>query len=131
MWSDIKSELDIVHLMKLYGDFHDSCLVKIEYVSGVYVDENLNMCFDHELGLRMLFQRQNNNYRSIEIEFLGVYELHLCPPGKDSDGIILDASMFYEDKRIYWGDSDWFGVQKSKYKGTWLCAEKARWRVID
>lgn len=38
-WHDIKTQEDIDLLMSVYGDFHDACIVSLNYQSGVFVDD--------------------------------------------------------------------------------------------
>ena len=39
-WHPIKTQEDIEHLMSAYGDFHDSCIVSLDFQSGAYVDDD-------------------------------------------------------------------------------------------
>ena len=57
--------------------------------------------------------------------------MNLAPNDETYTCEILEATMFFENGRIYWGDSIWFKEQREQYDGTWLCAEKVRWRNAD
>ena len=37
----------------------------------------------------------------------------------------------FENGKIYWGDSSDFARQRENYQGTWLCADRVKWRMID
>ena len=37
-WIEIKNQKDIEKLLAEYGDFHDSCIVVLNYKSGAYAD---------------------------------------------------------------------------------------------
>ena len=58
MWNEIKNESDAkMFVDKVYG-FHDSCIKEMNYISGAYVEKNLDM---HPLNtmrcLKLIIQR--------------------------------------------------------------------------
>lgn len=132
MWNKINTEQELDNFLELCGGFHDCCLKELRYISGAFVNQNLGMYpINDQRKLYIVFQRQYENLTTIEIEFSGLVKLHLCPNDESYTCEILDAPMFFEDGKIYWADSDWFKEQRERYEGTWLCAEKVRWRNVD
>ena len=132
MWNEIKSDDNILELMKIYGNFHDSCIKELKYISGAFVNPDLSMNpMNNSRNLRMIFQRQCKDPMAIEMEFSELVSLNLNPNDENYTCELLDVAMFFENGYIYWGDSDWFAVQKEAYEGTWICAKKAKWRIVD
>ena len=65
----INNKKDIEKLMEEYSYFHDSCIIKISYESGAYVNEDLSMnLINDKRILKVVFQRQENP-RNLEIKF--------------------------------------------------------------
>ncbi|MBQ2691656.1 MAG: hypothetical protein IJF53_05835 [Clostridia bacterium] len=132
MWNMIESENDVKVFLDQIGGFHDSCLKELKYISGAYVTDELSMHpINDQRCLRMIFQRQYENNSVIEIEFIGLESLHLCPIDENYTCDIFDVGMFFENGKLFWGDSDWFIKHREEYGGTWLCAQKARWRALE
>ena len=118
--------------MGIYGGFHDSCLKEMRYISGAFVNEKLGMHpVNDQRRLYIVFQRQCENTTVVELEFSGLIELNLVPNNESYTCEIYDVSMFFENDKIYWSDSYEFESMRENYKGTWLCAEKVRWRKVD
>lgn len=131
-WIDIHNEADLNQLLETYGGFHDSCLKELRYVSGAYVRDNLWMHpFNDQRKLYLLMQRQSESNSVLELEFSGLMKMNLQPDDENYTCEILDVSMFWEDGKIYWGDSSWFQTEREKYDGTWLCAKQVRWRILE
>ncbi len=131
-WHEINTEEQLNDFLDIYGGFHDSCIKELKYLSGAFVNQNLDMYpVNDQRKLHIIFQRQNELLTAIEIEFSGLLRLNLIPNNAFHTCEILDVSMFFEDGKIYWGDSNWFKEQRELYRGTWLCAEKARWREVE
>jgi len=132
MWNKINTERELQDFLELFGGFHDCCLKELRYISGAFVNRNLEMHpINDQRKLYVVFQRQCEDLAVIEMEFTGLVKLNLCPNDESYTCEILDASMFFEDGKIYWGDSDWFKEQREGYEGTWLCAENVSWRIAD
>jgi len=131
-WNEIKSEQDLQSFLELFGNFHDSCLKEMRYISGAYVGEDLAMNpINNQRKLYVVLQRQYRDMTTVEIEFSGLVKLNLAPCDEGYTCEILDAAMFFEDGLVYWADSENFTKQRTEYDGTWLCAKKAAWRVVE
>lgn len=129
MWREIANENDVKEFLDIYGRFHDSCIKSIKYVSGAYVSPDLSMHPQNDLRrLRVVFERQRNNPRSIELEFGGLLQLVLMPYGEMFTCEIHEATMCYEEQRVVW----YIGEENKCEEGTTLIhAERARWRVLE
>ena len=131
MYHIITCQEDINYLMERFSHFHDSCLFKIEYISGAYVTENLEMNpINNERTLKIIFQSQESSVYSIELEFKGLLSLCLIPTEPLCTCELYDVALLIEKNKVYWADSVEFFDKKTAYKGTWLCAESLRWRVL-
>lgn len=130
-WNEIDSEKELNDFLKLYDNFHDSCLKEMLYNSGSFVDRNLGMHMTGQTTVSVIFQRQCSECMTIEVQFSNLVKLNLKPMGEFYTSELIDASMFFKDGKIYWADSSLLTKPLEQYDGTWLCAEKARWRCLD
>ena len=121
-WNEILSEQDLAEFAAMTGHFHDSCIKELRYVSGAYVDENLNMYpLNDRRVLRMVAQCQSREHPVVELEFAGLKALSLSPVGTDYTCEISEAVMRMKDGCFYWSDGG----------DTTVCAEKLRWRLLS
>ena len=118
--------------MRLVCGFHDSVLKELSYVSGAYVDENLNMYpLNDKACLRVLIQRQDETMPALELEFSGLQELRLYPTDPSYTSEILDAALFLRNGLVCWCDCGDIGPENfDDYRGTSVCAKSLRWRPI-
>ena len=132
MWTELKSEEELADFMRRVDSFHDSVLKELSYVSGAYVDKDLNMYpVDDKACLRMLIQRQDEAMPALELEFSGLRELRLYPTEPSYTSEILDAALFLRDGLICWCDCGDTGPENfGDYCGTSVCAKSLRWRPI-
>lgn len=133
MWNEIKTEEDINSFIGLFGHFHDSCIKEIRYVSGAFVDKDLSMNpVNDKRTVDMVFQRQYKNPMAIVIRFNGLAVLHLAPCNDNYTCEIHDATVFFKNGYTYWADCNGrIENEIERYDGTWICAEKIQWRIID
>ena len=121
MWTELKTEEELAAFMNRVSWFHDSVLKELSYVSGAYVDANLNMYpLNDRRVLRMVIQCQSREHPVVELEFAGLKTLSLSPIGTDYTCEISEADMRLEDGCFYWSDGG----------DTTVCAEKMRWRML-
>lgn len=131
MYHTVTCQEDINYLMELFFHFHDSCIYKLEYVSGAYVTKDLAMNpINDKRSLKLIFQSQQSSVRSIELEFMGLLNLCLVPAPPAYTCDLQDAALFIEKNKVYWADSSEFIDARTDYQGTWLCAESLRWRIL-
>ena len=59
-WQSAETQKDIEQMMSAYGDFHDACIVSLNFQSGAFVDDKSAMHFGgpEERVLSVVFQRQ-------------------------------------------------------------------------
>lgn len=131
-WHEIHSKKDIDKLMEFYGEFHDSCIKEIRYVSGAFVDEDRSMYpVDSERILSVVFQSQEKGVGALELMFIGLNKLSLVPRKENYDCIILEASLVQYDGLFYWSEwSDFTIADINEVEGTWISAKKIAWRQI-
>ena len=120
-WNEIISEQDLAEFAALTGHFHDGYVKELRYISGAYVDANLNMYpLNDRRALRMVVQCQSKEHPVIELEFAGLKTLSLSPVGTDYTCEISEAVMRMEDGGFHWSDGG----------DTTVCAEELRWRLL-
>lgn len=144
-WYNIETQDDIEHLMTTYGDFHDACIVSLNFQTGVFVDDKMTMHFGsaEEKILSVTFQRQWNP-KTIELQFSGLRQIHLIGWQDNYLNDILCAYLaFHNDllpgtpKRvIVWSDTDYFDVTKidnsiHEPADTYIVANALKWRIVD
>lgn len=133
MWNDITNEEDLLSFTEFMDSFHDSCIKELMYISGAYVDENLSMYpVNDRRSLYVIFQRQDDEYPMIELEFKGLKYLKLFPTDDQYTCEILDSTLILKNKCVYWADCGELSEEDiENYKGTIICSSKLRWRSID
>lgn len=133
MWNEIVDENDLKCFMNKIVFFHDSCIKEARYISGSYVDEDLSMYpLNDKRILDVVIQRQFEDISMIEMQFIGLKYLKLCPIAEDYTCEIHDSSMFFKDDNIYWCDcGDISESDFEEYEGTLICASKVRWRSVE
>ncbi|MCQ2480381.1 MAG: hypothetical protein MJ120_07035 [Clostridia bacterium] len=133
MWNEIVNENDLNDFMNIHFCFHDSCLKEFKYTSGAYVNEDLLMHpINNQRNLKIIIQRQYETHSAIEIEFKGLKFLKIFPCDESYTCEILDVTMIMKEDCIYWCDCG--GLTEAdldNYKGTIICASKARWRPLE
>ncbi|MCI7180464.1 MAG: hypothetical protein SOY12_01965 [Schaedlerella sp.] len=144
-WSRIETQKDIDLLMETYGDFHDACIVSLNFQSGAFVDDDMAMHFGsaEERILSVIFQCQWEP-KAIELQFSGLRQMHLIGW---QDNYLCDISSAYlafhnnllpgeSGRVIVWSDTDWFNVEKidnsiHEPADTYIVANSLRWRIVD
>lgn len=133
MWNSVNNNNDLAVLMETLGDFHDSCVKEMRYISGAYVNADLSMfAVNDKRILKVIIQRQYENPSAIEMEFKGLKYLKLRPNDENYTCEILDATMMLKDDCVIWCDCG--GLTEAginDYDGTVICASKLRWRTAD
>lgn len=133
MWNEISNDHDLRSFMEKVFFFHDSCIKEMKYLSGAYVNEELEMYpVNDRRILKVIIQRQFKNISMIEMEFEGLKYLKLLPCDDQYTCEILDSTMILKDNCIYWCDCGGLSeADLDNYSGTMICASKFRWRSID
>lgn len=133
MWIEINNQDDIDFFMGQVENFHDSCIKEMQYVSGAYVTETLSMYpINNKRILNVIIQRQYEELSMIEMQFIGLEFLQLFPINEKYTCEIFDSTLFFRDEYLCWCDnSDIPQNNFEDYEGTFICASKLRWRVIE
>ena len=146
MWNEIKNEEDIQSLLEEYYDFHDSCIVSINYSSGAFVDEN-NAMGNGELYEHTVLMAFNSQWKKpIELLFKGVRKCNIVGWQDYYFCDIMGAYLGFNDKLlgktrddrlIVWSDYSGFDpliytehdlISQSGHNCTYVIAEKLFWR---
>lgn len=144
-WHTIETQKDIDLLRTTYGDFHDACLVSLNFKSGAFVDDELTMDLGtaEERVLSAVFQCQWEP-KTIELQFSGLRQMHLIGWQANYACDITDAYLaFHNDllpgkpeRVIVWADTGLFNVHKidnsiHEPAVTYIVANALRWRIAD
>ncbi len=132
MWNEVNNNNDLAVFINKICSFHDSCIKEMKYLSGAYVDDELLMhAINDRRILRVIIQRQSEDFSTIEMEFEGLKFLKLFPLDENYTCEISDSTMILESDCIYWCDSGNLSVTDfENYRGTIICASKFRWRSV-
>ncbi len=94
MWNEIVNNETLKEFNEKLSYFHDSCIKEIYYLSGAYVDENLEMYPINDCRiLRVIIQCQNEDEPMIEMEFQDLKYLKLFPIDPHYKCEILDSTI--------------------------------------
>ena len=144
-WHPIKTQEDVERLMSDYGDFHDSCVVSLNFQSGAYVDDDRAMHFGDAQArvLSVVFQRQWEP-KTVELQFIGLRQLHLVGW---QDNYLCEISEAYlsfhhgllpgqPERVIVWSDNGSFDPAQidstiREPADTYIVANELRWRTVD
>lgn len=149
MWNEIVTEDDIANFMDFYENFHDSCIVSLNYSSGRFVDEKNAVIGSSEKEHKLTVVFNSPWAKPVELLFEGVRKFSF-PAWQDSFfEDIYDAYLAFhtellgktrDDRLIVWSDKGWFSPAKyveekllSRYheQASYVIAEKLFWRIID
>ncbi|OBY11855.1 hypothetical protein [Clostridium paraputrificum] len=144
-WKNIKTEDDIEELFNIYGGFHDSCIVSVNFKSGAFVDNEMAMNFGDAQSrkLHVVFHRQWQP-SAIELCFTGLRQLHLVGWQDNYLCDIFDAYISIHNKLlpgkpeqvIVWADTYYFDINNINNRiaepaNTYIIANELKWRIID
>jgi hypothetical protein len=132
IWNEINTLVDLETFMTKFGGFHDSCIKELKYISGAFVSSDLSMNpINSTRTVKIIIQRQYKDPMAVEMEFAGLQNLVLAPADENFTCELEGASMFINDGKVYWYDSDSVENPIEGYDGTWICANRVRWRNAD
>lgn len=144
-WRNVETQEDIDLLMSTYCDFHDACIVSVNFQSGAFVDDNRMMHFGgaEERVLSVVFHHQWKP-KTIELQFCGLRQMHLVGWQDNYLCDIMSVYLAFHDnllpglpeKLIVWSDTDWFDVGKTDNSihepaDTYIVANSLKWRTLD
>ena len=125
MWYELTSQTDIDTFMKKVASFHDSCIVKLHYASGTYVNNNRAMVMATEPYIYITFHSQMAAFSKFEME-LGLVDKFSINLDLDGSLEIYEATFKKKDDGFYWY-SDEYANGNSNY---WFRCQIIRWREL-
>ncbi len=148
-WNEINNESDIEDLMNKYGGFHDSCIVSVNYQSGIYIAGDGSMVYgglsDHSVNIII----HSEWFAPVELRFIGVRKCNIVGWQEFFSCDIYGAHLGFnsellgktrDDKLIVWADKSGFDplkyveekiISHSGNNRTYVVAEKMLWRFIS
>lgn len=134
-WIEIKSDADVQRLNETYNNFEDSYIVRMEYISGDYVDKEYCGHMVQTNDLKVLFQRLDNDPFSIELWFKNTKRLSFVFANLTDNCMsdILYAKVCKNDKSFFWTVWDEFDPTNEEHiLGTTLIeAYGLKWRIVE
>ena len=136
-WHEINTAEDIEQLQKIYGNFEDSYLVRMEYVSGDHVDHELVGSMVQSNDLRAVFQRLDEDPFSIELWFTHTKRVNMffVNPADRCLSDIYSAKVCMNSSSVFWTvymDFDPYSEADISARDIMLIeAEGMRWRVLS
>jgi hypothetical protein len=127
-WTRLDSQAAADSLLTLTAGFHDSCVHEIHISTGRYVGAFSSMSLMGNHDIHLLIQTQGEP-SALELRFVDVVSFGFARP--DSDGVILDASLFLRDGVVYWADQTDFQPGFPRAETTWVAARGAFWREVS
>lgn len=134
-WHEIENDADLARLNELYGYFEDSFIVRMEYLSGDYVDSDLCGHMEQTNDLRVTFQRLDREPFSIELWFSHTKRISLffANPQDKRLSDILFAKVCRNDSAFFWTLWEEFDPYNPEHlEGTALIeACGLKWRIAE
>ncbi len=117
----IINDSDIKELLDTYANFHDACIVHIDYQSGSFVNENGAMCFGDET-LKILFHSQAVK-KTLELTFINVQKFNVTP----LHDAMYGCTLKFENGFIVWSDTDNTPISENC---TYVIAQNLLWNIL-
>lgn len=134
-WIEIKNDTDIQLLNETYDNFEDSYIVRMEYISGDYVDKEYCGHMVQTNDLKVVFQRLDSSPFSIELWFTNTKRLSFvfANPTDNCLSDILYAKVCANDKSLFWTVWEEFDPNNEEHiSGTTLIeSDGLKWRIIE
>lgn len=141
IWNEVNTDEDIAYLMDIFGGFHESCIVSLNYISGNCMKKgrngNIAMTTDENTDHCILLTMDSEWRGRIELMFSGVKKFS-CQCFEDCCmNYILSAYLkFHDDLRgkadsrlIVWANNREF--EPLDPKGSYIIADSLKWRYTD
>lgn len=103
-WIEVKNDEDIQRINETYNYFEDAVLVKMEYVSGDYVDDSMTETLMQKNDLKLIFQRLDKAPFSIELWFTNTKRINMffVNPQDNLLSDLLFAKVCRNEKALFW-----------------------------
>lgn len=136
-WIEVKNDDDIKKINEIYDHFEDAMLVKMEFASGDYVDNEMVGHMEQTNDLKVLFQRLDRNPFSIELWFTNTKRMNMFfvnPQDKNSSDILF-AKVCRNEQSVFWTVWEEFDPFKEEHLSLsdlyFIEACGLKWRVVE
>ena len=127
MWTEIIDQAGIDELMRMFGNFHDSCIRDIYLSTQEFVDDKGAMHFENVLTASLLFQRQFKENGNLELKFEFVDQLNYNPLKDNYTNVLYDATLKFHEGLFYWSDDrDW---KIGDNDAIWISGKRLFWQL--
>ncbi len=136
-WQEVKNDTDVNCINELYNYFEDAILVKMEYVSGDYVDNEMVGHMEQTNDLKVLFQRLDRNPFSIELWFTNTKRMNMFfhNPQQKYLSDILYAKVCRNEQSVFWTvweEFDPYNEEHLSYSDLYFIeAYGLKWRIVE
>ena len=136
-WQEVKNDTDVNCINELYNYFEDAILVKMEYVSGDYVDSEMVGHMEQTNDLKVLFQRLDCNPFSIELWFTNTKRMNMFfhNPQQKYLSDILYAKVCRNEQSVFWTvweEFDPYNEEHLSYSDLYFIeAYGLKWRIVE
>ena len=137
VWHEVKNDTDVNRINELYNYFEDAMLVKMEYVSGDYVDSEMVGHMEQTNDLKVLFQRLDRNPFSIELWFNNTKRMNMFfhNPQQKYLSDILYAKVCRNEQSVFWTvwvEFDPYNEEHLSYSDLYFIeAYGLKWRIVE
>ena len=137
IWNEINNDNDIQQLNETYNHFEDSMLVRMEYISGDYIDSERVGHMEQRNDLKAVFQRLDDDPFSIELLFTHTKRLSFVfvNPTDKCLSDIMYAKVCKNDKSVFWTLWEDFDPYNEEHLSisdlTLIEADSLKWRIVS
>lgn len=103
-WIEVTNDEEIQRINEIYNYFEDAVIVKMDYVSGDYVDENMTGNLMQTNDLKLVFQRLDKDPFSIELWFTNTKRINMffVNPQDNMLSDLLFAKVCRNEQSFFW-----------------------------
>ena len=136
-WYEIKNDADIEKINSIYSNFEDTMLVKMEYVSGDYIDNEMVGWMEQSNDLKVLFQRLDRNPFSIELWFTNTKRMNMffVNPQENKLSDMLYAKVCRNENSLFWTvwkDFDPYNEEHLLLNDIYCIESQGlKWRIVE
>ncbi len=136
-WIEVKNDADIKNINEIYNYFEDAMLIKMDFVSGDYVDNEMVGHMEQSNDLKVLFQRLDRNPFSIELWFINTKRMNMffVNPCDKNLSDIMYAKVCRNEKSVFWTVWEEFDPYNEEHLSLsdvyHIEAYRLKWRVVE
>ncbi len=136
-WREIKNQADINTLMDEYYNFHDSCIISVNYISGANIDNSGGMRgVSKDSHLIIKFDSQIKR-QSLELKFVGLRRINLIGYQYNYSSSIFECYLSFFGDFIVWSDNEYFDPNNyanlellKEPMTTFVISDKLEWHLL-